>query len=71
MLVDNVGSTGKVVFYCQTCPFIFPIEKDLKYCNKITFQAKQVDDILGGSQMWESLPKESSGKKKKKSFSFN
>ena len=62
LLVDTVAATGKMAFYCQTCPYIFPIKKDEGFSNKLTFQAKQVDDILGGSEAWESLPKDTQGK---------
>ncbi|RUP49350.1 putative Rpc11-DNA-directed RNA polymerase III subunit C11 [Jimgerdemannia flammicorona] len=51
LLVQNDGS-GQV-FYCQTCPYVFPIHG--KHASRKRLQRKEVDDVLGGAEAWQNV----------------
>ena len=40
-------------FYCQACPFIYPISRT--FVSRLELKQKQVDDILGGAEAWKNV----------------
>jgi DNA-directed RNA polymerase III subunit RPC11 len=40
-------------FYCQTCPYIHPIQTRIG--DRTVFERKAVDDVLGGAKAWENV----------------
>lgn len=41
---------------CQTCPYVYHLKHD-KQVEVGEFEAKEVDDILGGEAAWENVDK--------------
>ncbi|CAG8829851.1 3174_t:CDS:2 [Gigaspora margarita] len=58
LLLIKTLTQGEQAFYCQTCPYIFPIGgrggKSL-YKNRTTLKRKEVDDVLGGEEGWKNV----------------
>jgi DNA-directed RNA polymerase III subunit RPC11 len=44
------GETGLNKWACNTCPYEFPITKQMT--SRMRLKRKQVDDVLGGDEMW-------------------
>ncbi|KAL1922772.1 uncharacterized protein VTP21DRAFT_9148 [Calcarisporiella thermophila] len=51
LLIQNQADGNQ--FYCQTCPYIFPVKQ--AYVNRTKFQRKEVDDVLGGPEAWKNV----------------
>ncbi|TFK20431.1 hypothetical protein FA15DRAFT_673461 [Coprinopsis marcescibilis] len=45
------AETGNNKWGCNTCPYEFPITKQMTSRTRMTL--KQVDDVLGGDEMWK------------------
>ncbi|KAG4106694.1 putative Rpc11-DNA-directed RNA polymerase III subunit C11 [Neocallimastix lanati (nom. inval.)] len=53
MLLLQINVQGIQEFYCQTCPYVFPI---IRPQTQVThFKRKEVDDVLGGAKAWENV----------------
>jgi hypothetical protein len=59
-------------FGCHTCPYIFPVEKQVRpaflgliqcpnrvgqYAEREKLERKQVDDVIGGKEAWKNAPR--------------
>ena len=53
MLFVGVGDEGLQKFKCQSCPYVYPVVS--KIGSRIEFNAKKVDDVLGGSDEWKNV----------------
>ena len=42
-------------FYCQTCPYLQPVESDQRIAKRVVLTRKKADDILGGDKAWENV----------------
>lgn len=42
-------------FYCQTCPYLQPIEDQQRVAKRVALTRKKADDILGGDKAWENV----------------
>ncbi|EEB08602.1 DNA-directed RNA polymerase III complex subunit Rpc11 [Schizosaccharomyces japonicus yFS275] len=51
-LIVSVDENGTNTFDCRTCPYRFPIS--ILMYHRHEFAQKQVDDVLGGKEAWES-----------------
>jgi len=45
------AETGFNKWACNTCPYEFPITKQMT--SRTRLERKQVDDVLGGEEMWK------------------
>lgn len=45
------ADTGFNKWACNTCPYEFPITKQMT--SRTRLERKQVDDVLGGEEMWK------------------
>ncbi|KAJ3860059.1 hypothetical protein EV359DRAFT_49888 [Lentinula novae-zelandiae] len=45
------SETGYNKWSCNTCPYEFPITKQMT--SRIKLERKTVDDVLGGDEMWK------------------
>lgn len=45
------SETGFNKWTCNTCPYEFPITKQMT--SRTRLERKQVDDVLGGEEMWK------------------
>ena len=45
------AETGFNKWACNTCPYEFPITKQMT--SRARLERKQVDDVLGGEEMWK------------------
>ena len=45
------SETGFNKWACNTCPYEFPITKQMT--SRTRLERKQVDDVLGGEEMWK------------------
>ena len=70
MLVISDESTGFNKWVCQTCPYEFPITKQVRMStlvesrsdprsvqmnSRTRLKRKEVDDILGGEEAWGNM----------------
>ncbi|CAE6503105.1 unnamed protein product, partial [Rhizoctonia solani] len=46
-------ASGYNKWACQTCPYEFPITKQMT--SRTRLQRKEVDDVLGGDAMWKDV----------------
>jgi len=53
MLVISDESTGLNKWVCQTCPYEFPITKQMN--SRTRLKRKELDDILGGDEAWGNM----------------
>ncbi|KAF7293135.1 DNA-directed RNA polymerase subunit [Mycena chlorophos] len=51
LLIVSGESTGYNKWACQSCPYEFPITKQMTSRTKL--ERKAVDDVLGGEEMWK------------------
>lgn len=49
--VDDAAVDDANSFQCFSCPYAFPITRWI--VNRLNLQAKEVDDVRGGSAAWE------------------
>lgn len=54
LLVEEGG--GGYRFYCQTCPYIFPITS--KVATTLQLPRKKVDDVMGEEAAWANAARE-------------
>ncbi|KAF7967620.1 hypothetical protein HWV62_27494 [Athelia sp. TMB] len=50
------SETGYNKWACNSCPYEFPISKQVRFCfyqRHILMKRKEVDDVLGGDEMWK------------------
>ncbi|UZJ51133.1 hypothetical protein CBS101457_000453 [Exobasidium rhododendri] len=47
------GDQGSFKWACSTCPYQFPIEKQMTSRTKLP--RKEVDDIMGGDEAWKNV----------------
>jgi DNA-directed RNA polymerase III subunit RPC11 len=40
-------------YFCNICDYHYPIHKKIK--NKLIFETKKAEDILGGKKAWENV----------------
>eukprot|EP00850_Spirogloea_muscicola_P005625 SM000026S08874 [mRNA] locus=s26:223338:224061:+ [translate_table: standard] len=52
LLVEHAAGQG-VRFFCQTCPFIYNIDRKLS--KRLQLVKKEVDDVLGGEEAWKNV----------------
>jgi len=45
------ADTGFNKWACNTCPYEFPIKKQMT--SRTRLERKQADDVLGGEEMWK------------------
>jgi len=43
---------GKNRFECRTCPYQYILDK--RYYERKVIKPKEVEDVVGGAQMWEN-----------------
>lgn len=56
LLVRRSFETSLQEFYCQTCPYTFPISPSQHFISRTELEnRKQVDDVLGGSDAWKNV----------------
>ncbi|KAF8590566.1 hypothetical protein K439DRAFT_98956 [Ramaria rubella] len=48
---DKISETGYNKWACNTCPYEFPISKQMT--SRTRLKHKEVDDVLGGEEMWK------------------
>ncbi|KAJ1957999.1 putative Rpc11-DNA-directed RNA polymerase III subunit C11 [Linderina pennispora] len=54
LLVENgVGENGETCLVCQTCPYQFPIRRQM--ISRTILKRKEVDDVLGGEEAWKNV----------------
>lgn len=53
LLVELTDYTKELRYYCQTCPYVYLIDK--KITKKAPLVKKQVDDVLGGEDAWKNV----------------
>ncbi|KAK9711010.1 RNA polymerase III C11 subunit [Basidiobolus ranarum] len=51
LLISN--DTGSNHFYCQTCPYMFPVTRT--HATRNVLKRKEVDDVLGGAKAWANV----------------
>eukprot|EP01117_Protostelium_nocturnum_P001432 TRINITY_DN1172_c3_g2_i1.p1 TRINITY_DN1172_c3_g2~~TRINITY_DN1172_c3_g2_i1.p1 ORF type:complete len:109 (+),score=33.30 TRINITY_DN1172_c3_g2_i1:45-371(+) len=51
LMTEHGNTTSR--FFCPTCPYVFDIHKRIS--NKVLFERKKVDDVLGGEETWANL----------------
>ncbi|RIA98119.1 putative Rpc11-DNA-directed RNA polymerase III subunit C11 [Glomus cerebriforme] len=54
LLLIQHHTQGEQSFFCQTCPYVFPIGNK-EYKNRTTLKRKEVDDVLGGEEGWKNV----------------
>ena len=54
LLIEDVGGLHR--FYCQTCPYIFPITA--KVASTLSLPRKKVDDVMGEEAAWANAARE-------------
>mmetsp|Transcript_21247 Transcript_21247/g.67267 ORF Transcript_21247/g.67267 Transcript_21247/m.67267 type:complete len:111 (+) Transcript_21247:105-437(+) len=54
LLVEH-GGIGDLRFFCQTCPYIYNIDR--KMSKNVLLENKKVDDVLGGEDAWKNVDK--------------
>ena len=42
-------------FYCQTCPYLQPVDEAQRVAKRVVLTRKKADDILGGDKAWENV----------------
>jgi DNA-directed RNA polymerase III subunit RPC11 len=42
-------------FFCQTCPYLQPLEEAQRVAKRVVLTRKKADDILGGDKAWENV----------------
>lgn len=47
------SSTGENKWTCPTCPFEFPMDRQVT--SRIRLERKQVDDVMGGEDSWKNV----------------
>ncbi|CAG8505971.1 3563_t:CDS:2 [Acaulospora morrowiae] len=58
ILLIKSHTQGEQSFYCQTCPYVFPIGSKIGqqiYKNRTILKRKEVDDVLGGEEAWKNV----------------
>jgi len=55
LLVETIPSAGELRFFCQTCCYVYSIEKEIS--KAVTTVKKEVDDVLGGEAAWANVAK--------------
>ncbi|KAJ7058632.1 hypothetical protein C8F01DRAFT_1148815 [Mycena amicta] len=55
LLTVSSETTGYNKFICNTCPYEFPISKQMTSRTKLV--RKAVDDVLGGEEAWKDADK--------------
>lgn len=58
MLLIGTDDRGLYKWACSTCPYEFPIAKQMTTRVKLT--RKDVDDIMGGDDAWKNVDKTAS-----------
>ncbi|CAE6468618.1 unnamed protein product [Rhizoctonia solani] len=53
ILIISAEASGYNKWACQTCPYEFPITKQMT--SRTRLQRKEVDDVLGGDAMWKDV----------------
>ncbi|EUC60230.1 DNA-directed RNA polymerase subunit [Rhizoctonia solani AG-3 Rhs1AP] len=53
ILIISSEASGYNKWACQTCPYEFPITKQMT--SRTRLQRKEVDDVLGGDAMWKDV----------------
>ena len=53
MLLIGADDSGAYKWACSTCPFEFPIEKQMT--SRTSLPRKEVDDIMGGDEAWKNV----------------
>lgn len=53
ILIISAEASGYNKWACQTCPYEFPINKQMT--SRTRLQRKEVDDVLGGDAMWKDV----------------
>eukprot|EP01100_Stratorugosa_tubuloviscum_P007624 TRINITY_DN3151_c0_g1_i3.p2 TRINITY_DN3151_c0_g1~~TRINITY_DN3151_c0_g1_i3.p2 ORF type:complete len:110 (+),score=31.90 TRINITY_DN3151_c0_g1_i3:141-470(+) len=53
MLLLEQGPSNYLRFYCQTCPYVFPIKVDISY--KLPLKRKEIDPVFGGPEAWKGV----------------
>eukprot|EP00271_Cylindrocystis_brebissonii_P002541 TRINITY_DN1322_c0_g1_i2.p1 TRINITY_DN1322_c0_g1~~TRINITY_DN1322_c0_g1_i2.p1 ORF type:complete len:111 (-),score=20.45 TRINITY_DN1322_c0_g1_i2:436-768(-) len=53
LLVEHAELGRDVRFFCQTCPYIYNIDR--KIVKKLPLVTKEVDDVLGGEEAWKNV----------------
>lgn len=47
------SSTGENKWTCPTCPFEFPMTRQVT--SRVRLERKQVDDVMGGEDSWKNV----------------
>eukprot|EP00879_Flechtneria_rotunda_P007724 GHRR01008097.1.p1 GENE.GHRR01008097.1~~GHRR01008097.1.p1 ORF type:complete len:110 (+),score=19.69 GHRR01008097.1:640-969(+) len=55
LLVELSDFTKELRYCCQTCPYIYKINRKISKHAKL--KKKQVDDVLGGEEAWKNVQK--------------
>ena len=53
LLLQQNLHTALQEFYCQSCPYACPVQKN--YSNRNKLERKAVDDVLGGADAWDNV----------------
>jgi DNA-directed RNA polymerase III subunit RPC11 len=54
LLLKKSNVSGSEQFYCQTCPYVYSIQRPM--ANRLVLgNRKTVDDILGGAEAWKNV----------------
>ncbi|PVU85391.1 hypothetical protein BB560_007037 [Smittium megazygosporum] len=53
LIKPDAGAKGESCFVCQTCPYMFPIQRPL--VTRTVLKRKQIDDVLGGANAWQNV----------------
>ena len=51
--VSQSLSTGENTWACPTCPFHFPMDRQVT--SRMRLERKQVDDVMGGEDSWKNV----------------
>merc|ERR1719420_1467888 len=54
LLAEKTDAVAAYHFYCSLCPFKWVPKTTLK--SETRFEAKKVDDVLGGDNAWKYAP---------------
>lgn len=46
-------NTGENMWTCPTCPFQFPMDRQVT--SRMRLERKQVDDVMGGEDSWKNV----------------
>lgn len=53
MLLVEYDGVGDLRYFCQTCPYIYKIDRKLS--KKVPLKRKEKDDVLGGDEEWKNV----------------